>query len=106
MQADQQTALIELARRCLWLAFCWNDHNFGPAHEQARKEAAKHGIGSMDEANVFLENVVDGVRELPDGTVELVSPPRGEVRITKSMRVPSGVSTPHPQTKTQKDADE
>ena len=43
-----------LARRCLWLAFCWNDHNFGPAHEEARKEALKHGIDSFDAANEWL----------------------------------------------------
>jgi hypothetical protein len=43
-----------LARRCLWLAFCWNDHNFGPAHKVARKEALQHGITSFDEANEWL----------------------------------------------------
>lgn len=43
-----------LARRCLWLAFCWNDHNFGPAHEEARKEALKHGIDSFDAENEWL----------------------------------------------------
>lgn len=43
-----------LARRCLWLAFCWNDHNFGPAHEEARKEALKHGIDSFEAANEWL----------------------------------------------------
>ena len=43
-----------MARRCLWLAFCWNDHNFGPAHEEARKEALKHGIDSFDAANEWL----------------------------------------------------
>lgn len=43
-----------LARRCLWLAFCWNDHNFGPADEEARKEALKHGIDSFDAANEWL----------------------------------------------------
>lgn len=44
----------ELARRCLWLAFCWNDHNFEAAHICARKEAEKHGIASFDEANAWL----------------------------------------------------
>ena len=45
-----------LARRCLWIAFCWNDHNFEAAHKEARKEAEKHGITSFDEANHFLSS--------------------------------------------------
>jgi hypothetical protein len=43
-----------MARRLLWLAFCWNDHNFGAAHEEARKEAALHGITSFEQANAWL----------------------------------------------------
>jgi len=43
-----------MARRLLWLAFCWNDHNFDEAHIEARREAEKHGIRSFDEANAWL----------------------------------------------------
>ncbi len=48
-----------LARRCLWLAFVWNDHNFGPAHLEARKEAESHGITSFEAANSWLEDQND-----------------------------------------------
>jgi hypothetical protein len=44
----------QLARRCLWLAFVWNDHNFERADVEARKEAEKHGIHSFEEANEWI----------------------------------------------------
>ncbi len=44
-----------LARRCLWIAYVWNDHNFRDAYEYAREEAESHGITSFDEANEWLE---------------------------------------------------
>jgi hypothetical protein len=31
-----QPAMEKLARRLLWIAFCWNDHNFDKAHIEAR----------------------------------------------------------------------
>jgi type II secretory pathway component PulL len=48
--------LQSLARRTLWLAYVWNDHNFGPAHQEARTEAKKNGIESFEQANEFLES--------------------------------------------------
>jgi hypothetical protein len=49
-----ESILLELARRCLWIAYCWNDHNFDAAHTYARKEAKTHGIESFEEANDWL----------------------------------------------------
>lgn len=46
---------VKLARRTLWIAFNWNDHNFGPAHLQARKEAEELGITTFEQANAWLE---------------------------------------------------
>jgi hypothetical protein len=48
---------VQLARRCLWIAFCWNDHNFGlRADEYARSEAKACGINTFEEANAWLIN--------------------------------------------------
>lgn len=47
-------ATKSMARRLLWIAYSWNDHNFEAAHIEARKEAAKHGITNFDEANAWL----------------------------------------------------
>jgi hypothetical protein len=48
-------ALVKLARRCLWLAYVWNDHNFDAAHVCARKTAEDVGIESFEEANTWLQ---------------------------------------------------
>lgn len=57
-----QESIQALARRTLWIAYCWNDHNFGPAHLEARREAERAGIGSFEEANKFIEAMPE-VRE-------------------------------------------
>jgi hypothetical protein len=49
--------LVKLARKTLWTAFVWNDHNFKPAHEEARKLCKELGINSLDEANAFLDSL-------------------------------------------------
>jgi len=49
--------LYDLARRTLWIAWNWNDHNFGPAHNYAREEAIQQGIKSFEEANDFLDKL-------------------------------------------------
>jgi len=48
-------ALVKLARRCLWLAYVWNDHNFDAAHVCARKTAEDVGIESFEGANTWLQ---------------------------------------------------
>jgi hypothetical protein len=52
---DERGAQAEaMARRLLWLAYAWNDHNFDAAHIEARREAAKYGIRSFEDANAWL----------------------------------------------------
>jgi len=47
--------LLPLARRCLWIAYNWNDHNFDFTPEQyARQEADVRGISDFNAANKFL----------------------------------------------------
>jgi hypothetical protein len=48
--------MLLLARRCLWLAYCWNDHNFPQMapHQFAREEAEKLGINTFEEANAWI----------------------------------------------------
>ena len=53
--AAQVAVLTPLARRCLWGAFNWNDHNFEPLHMYCRASAAEVGIFTVDQANAFLE---------------------------------------------------
>lgn len=49
------STLEALARRCLWIAYCWNDHNFeDAAHTYARKEAEEHGIHTFEQANRWI----------------------------------------------------
>lgn len=52
---SEREELIALARRCLWIAYCWNDHNFEPANTYARTEAEKLGIQSFEHANEWLD---------------------------------------------------
>lgn len=56
MMADN-AALVALGRRALWLAYTWNDHNFGPAHKEARLEAEKWGIRSQEDATAFIDKL-------------------------------------------------
>lgn len=46
--------LLKLARRTLWIAYVWNDHNFGPAHIEARNTCKALGIMTFDQANEWL----------------------------------------------------
>lgn len=51
---QEREKLLPLARRTLWIAYSWNDHNFEPPHLYAREEAESLGINSMDAGNEFL----------------------------------------------------
>ena len=45
----------EMARRLLWIAFNWNDHNFShPPEYYAREAASEYGINNLDQANDWL----------------------------------------------------
>lgn len=50
--------LQALARRCLWIAYVWNDHNFEPAHRYAVRTAEECGIFSLEDANRWLAQPV------------------------------------------------
>ena len=54
VQEPSEAALQALARRCLWIAYCWNDHNFKEAYTYARLTAQKHGVHNFDEANEWI----------------------------------------------------
>ncbi len=50
--------LLSLARRCLWIAYVWNDHNFQRRPDQyAREQAQDLGINSFEEANAWIEKI-------------------------------------------------
>lgn len=49
--------MLELARRTLWLAYVWNDHNFEAAHIEARKTARQNGIDNLEQANKWLADM-------------------------------------------------
>ena len=46
-----------LAKRLIWLAYSWNDHNFDAAHIEARRECAVNGISSEEEAEDAWETL-------------------------------------------------
>lgn len=54
---NEHTARESMARRLLWLAFVWNDHNFEEAHIEARREAEAHGITTLEQANEWLSRI-------------------------------------------------
>lgn len=54
---NEYTARESMARRLLWLAFVWNDHNFEEAHIEARREAEAHGITTLEQANEWLSRI-------------------------------------------------
>lgn len=54
--ARKNTAI--LARRLLWLAYCWNDKHFEVSPVAfAKKEAADLGIDNLQDANQFLSDI-------------------------------------------------
>lgn len=53
-EGERETVCESLARRLLWIAFCWNDHNFDAAHITARRTAEACGITSFEQANEWL----------------------------------------------------
>lgn len=57
MTNDTLNTVQALARRCLWIAYCWNDHNFDAAYGYARETAKAHGINSLEDANALIEQI-------------------------------------------------
>ena len=56
MISFSESTLCALARRCLWIAYVWNDHNFEAAHKYAQQEANEHGIKSFKQASDWLRS--------------------------------------------------
>lgn len=56
VSALSDETLLKLALRTLWIAYVWNDHNFGPAHKEARKTCQNAGIKTFDQANAWIES--------------------------------------------------
>jgi len=54
LHAPCTEAVYALARKLLWIAYVWNDHNFDAAHKVALKLAQEFGIESFDQANDWL----------------------------------------------------
>lgn len=57
VQMSEQDKLLALAKRCLFLAYVWNDYNFADAHIEAREQAQRLGINNLEMANEFLGRV-------------------------------------------------
>lgn len=54
----QNAALLNLARRCLWAAYSYNDNNSQKRPEEyCRDEAKKCGIYNSEDANLFLGKI-------------------------------------------------
>lgn len=51
----QVEVLKPLARRCLWGAFVWNDHNFDHLQNFCKGEAIRAGIENIEQANAFID---------------------------------------------------
>jgi len=60
--------LLLLARRTLWIAFCWNDHNFGDDVTYAKSDTDRTGITSVDEAISWLKKMEDLLKAFSIGT--------------------------------------
>jgi hypothetical protein len=57
----------QLAYRLLWIAFAWNDHNFKPAHEEAKETCVKCGISTLTEADEFLLKMDAALARVTEG---------------------------------------
>ena len=57
LSADQYRKLYALAKRTLWTAYVWNDHNFEHPHKITRETCATADIKTFNEANEFLTNL-------------------------------------------------
>jgi hypothetical protein len=66
-------SIFRLARRCLWLAYVWNDRNFKAAHHEARAEAERLGITTFEQANDWIEKWAPP-QEQPQPDVAIIWP--------------------------------
>lgn len=81
----QVELLKPLARRAVWLAYVWNDHNFDDAHVCARKEAVKAGVNSFDDANIWLDETGDKDKSLAIVRAEAIDAARSNLNESYSV---------------------
>lgn len=67
LHAPCTEAVYALARKLLWVAYVWNDHNFDHPYKIARKLAAEFGIESFDQANAWLTEQAKLIDASPKG---------------------------------------
>lgn len=66
-------AVYSLARKLLWIAYVWNDHNFDHPYQIARKLAQEFGIESVDQANAWLDEQAKLIDACPKSGSEPVA---------------------------------
>jgi len=59
MNEEQKQAVYDCVRETLWIAKCWNDHNFKPELilEKSKKVADALGVLNIEQGNVFLDDL-------------------------------------------------
>lgn len=62
-------AVYALARKLLWIAYAWNDHNFDHPYKIARALAQEFGIESFDQANAWLDEQSKLIDASPNGGI-------------------------------------
>ena len=67
LQAPCTEAVYALARKLLWIAYVWNDHNFDHPYKIARALAQEFGIESFDQANAWLGEQAKLIDASPKG---------------------------------------
>ncbi len=60
MGTQHKQAVLNCVREMLWAAKTWNDHNFKPEAIRIKAKALAEtlAIGSVDQANAFLDDLV------------------------------------------------
>lgn len=57
LPAEDYEKLVVLARRTLWIAYCWNDHNFAAPETYATSDAKSKGFKDLKDANEWLSSL-------------------------------------------------
>ena len=57
LPAEEYEKLVALARRTLWIAYCWNDHNFAAPETYATSDAKTNGFKDLEDANKWLSSL-------------------------------------------------
>ena len=88
LHAPCTEAVYALARKLLWIAYVWNDHNFDHPYKIARALAQEFGIESFDQANAWLgeqAKLIDaspkGGEHFQDRLAEIEGRPRPEPEV-------------------------